>query len=120
MSIQLTQIPAVISELADLPTKRLNRDLLRLYRHTLPELFNSITFLCSTTSARPDGKPKFDFGGVVADIESRLSGFLKTFKVKYIGKMIKQILEAVPEWRRKPADSALNGENCMVTRFAVF
>ncbi|CAN9136628.1 unnamed protein product [Alternaria sp. RS040] len=61
LSVEPTQIPSLVEDLADIANERVKDDLIRLHKETLPELFTSIKLLGITTSIVARARPRFDF-----------------------------------------------------------
>ncbi|KAI4683054.1 uncharacterized protein J4E84_006956 [Alternaria hordeiaustralica] len=101
LSVESTQIPSLCRELAAIANERLQKDLLRFYRRTLPELFSYIELACSTTSGPVQTGPRFNFEEFASKLLKPLEVFLDVFENELILPRIKSMREGVGDWKNE-------------------
>jgi len=101
LSVESTQIPSLCRELAAIANERLQKDLLRFYRRTLPELFSFIELACSTTSGPVQTGPRFNFEEFASGFLKQLEVFLEVFEKELISPMIESMRTAVGDWKNE-------------------
>lgn len=101
LSVESTQIPSLCRELAAIANERQQKDLLRFYRRTLPELFSYIELACSTTSGPVQTGPRFNFEEFASKLLKPLEVFLDVFESELILPRIKSMREGVGDWKNE-------------------
>ncbi|KAI4645982.1 hypothetical protein J4E93_005561 [Alternaria ventricosa] len=104
LSVESTQIPSLCRELAAIANERLQKDLLRFYRRTLPELFSFIELACSTTSGPVQTGPRFNFEEFASGFLKQLEVFLEVFEKELIDPMIETMRSGVVDWKNDAHD----------------
>ncbi|CAI9637196.1 unnamed protein product [Alternaria burnsii] len=101
LSVEPTQIPNLVEDLADIANERVKDDLIRLHKETLPELFASIKLLGITTSIVARARPRFDFHKYEEVFMALLQAMFDTIEEKEIRPIEAAIQGAIPSWRRE-------------------
>ncbi|KAI4618256.1 uncharacterized protein J4E87_007924 [Alternaria ethzedia] len=101
LSVESTQIPSLCRELAAIANERLQKDLLRFYRRTLPELFSYIELACSTTSGPVQTGPRFNFEEFASKLLKPLEVFLDVFENELILPRIESMRNGVGDWKNE-------------------
>jgi hypothetical protein len=99
LSVESTQIPTLVRELADIGDDRVKNDLIRLYGRTLPELFSFVELACSTTSTTIHTGPKFDFHTYEIAFEKQLVAALDAFERNEIRPLQSAIQGSMQSWK---------------------
>ena len=108
LSVESTQIPSLCRELAAIANERLQKDLLRFYRRTLPELFSFIELACSTTSGPVQTGPRFNFEEFATKLLKPLEVFLEVFENELILPRIESMRKGVGDWKNEGHDNINN------------
>ncbi|KAB2110158.1 hypothetical protein AG0111_0g1675 [Alternaria gaisen] len=101
LSVESTQIPSLVEELADIANERVKDDLKRLHKQTLPELFSSVRLLGITTSITARARPRFNFHKYEELFMARLQARFDTIEEKEIRPIEAAIQGAIPSWKRE-------------------
>ena len=104
LSVESTGIPNLCKELAAIANDRLQKDLLRFYNRTLPELFSFIQLACSTTSTPVQSGPRFNFEDYASGFLKQLEVFLDAVKTQLIDPMIETMRKAGGDWKNEARD----------------
>ncbi|CAA9962714.1 hypothetical protein PTMSG1_06088 [Pyrenophora teres f. maculata] len=104
LSVESTNIPELVRQLADIPRYRLEKSLVKLQKQTLPDLLDHVDFLCSITEAKAHAIVTFDFDSHEDRFRKQLSNLLDDFEEKLINEITEAIREYTPTWNLKARD----------------
>ena len=99
LSVQSTNIPKLVSQLADIPNYRLEKNLLQLQKQILPDLLDHVDYLCSMTEVKAHAGIKFNFDFHEERFREQLNTLLDEFEEKHINALTKTIKIHIPEWK---------------------